>query len=124
MYISLIQGCPHDQDNMPINDNFDTKRRNSLQKICEINRTGNGSVAYLLRNSHSELIREAEKNGSTVPSLRMQALKIDPLSCRFRDESIIRLYDWDNSWEHCGNCLVCKPLAEGEQPQEPPPVKK
>ena len=85
----------------------------------------NGSVAYLLRNSHSELLRDAEENGHVIPSLRMQALRINPLSCRFRDETIIRDFDWDNSWNHCGECKVCKPLTEGEpQDVKNPEIKR
>ena len=85
----------------------------------------NGSVAYLLRNSHSELLRDAEENGHVIPSLRMQALRINPLSCRFRDETIIRDFDWDNSWNHCGECKVCKPLTEGEpQDVKNPKIKR
>ena len=91
---------------------FMNKRRNSIG-ATQMQRVSNASVAYLLRNSHSELLRDAEENGNVIPSLRMQALRINSLSCRFRDETIIRHYEpWDNSWNHCGECQVCKPLIE------------
>ena len=98
------------------------KKGKSCSNVSEI-KIVNSSVSYLLRNSHSELLRDAEFNGTVVPSLRMQALRINPLSCRFRDEEIIRDYEWDNSWAHCGNCQVCKPLGEGEPAVTHPTVK-
>ena len=69
-------------------ENF-MKRRNSIG-ATQMQRVSNASVAYLLRNSHSELLRDAEENGNVIPSLRMQALRINPLNCRFRDDTIIR----------------------------------
>ena len=106
---------------MPIKNGM-LKKGKSYSNVSEM-KIVNSSVSYLLRNSHAELLRDAESNGSVVPSLRMQALRINPLSCRFRDEDIIRDYEWDNSWEHCGNCRVCKPLDEGEQQSAHPTVK-
>lgn len=112
-----LLGCPHLQNGMP--SSFRGQRRNSYSNVQELNHPSSASVAYMLRNSHTELIRDYENYGITVPSLRLQKLLIDESSCRFRDESIIRHYEWDQSWEHCGNCLVCKPLAEGEQIAHP-----
>ena len=41
-----------------------------------------------------------------------------------RDETIIREYEWDESWNHCGNCKICKPeTAEGEPAAQPATVK-
>ena len=112
IYINFSD-CPHGSDGMPAaHEIFMNKRRNSIG-ATQMQRVSNASVAYLLRNSHNELLRDAEENGNVIPSLRMQALRINPLSCRFRDDTIIRHYEpWDNSWNHCGECQVCKPLIE------------
>ena len=86
----------------------------------ERNETNNNSgVAYLLQNSNNELMKESLETFEdiTIPSLRIQALHIDPDSCRFRDENIIREYDWEQSWNHCGNCKSCKPPeTDGGEP--------
>ena len=116
--------CPHSSDGMPVK-NTEMKRGKSYSNVSEIHprRMVNSSVLYLLHNSHTELLRDAESNGIVIPSLRMQALRIDPLSCRFRNEDIIREFEWDKSWGHCGNCRVCKPLEEGEVEGAHPTVK-
>ena len=119
---NLILGCPHTLDGMPSKGHI-LQRSHSYANLLEFDRPVNSNVAYLLRNSHPELVKNYEKHATVVPSLRMQALKINPLSCRFRDETIIRHYDWNQSWEHCGNCAVCKPLPEGEAQQAHPTVK-
>ena len=117
--------CPHSSDGMPAFKNrTDMKRGKSYSNVSEIHRRMvNSSVSYLLHHSHAELLREAESNGTVIPSLRMQALRINPLSCRFRNEEIIREFEWDKSWGHCGNCRVCKPLEEGETEGAHPTVK-
>lgn len=120
----MLLGCPHTSDGMPSKNHQLHQWSQSFSNLNEIHRAVNSNVAYLLRNSHSELVREWETGSIVIPSLRMQTLRIDPLSCRFRDDSIIRHYDWDQSWDHCGNCTFCKPLAEGEtQVQQHPTVK-
>lgn len=120
---TMLLGCPHSADGMPTSAIANSSR--SYSNLNEIPHAVNNNVAYLLRNSHAELVKEWEKSSTNViPSLRMQTLRIDRFSCRFRDDSIIRDYDWDQSWEHCGNCSFCKPLAEGEaQDQQHPTVK-
>ena len=116
--------CPHGSNGMPMNTAERMKKvSKSYSNVWEIDRVVNSSVSYLLRNSHSELLRDAESNGIVIPSLRMQALRINPLSCRFRNEEIIREYEWDKAWGHCGNCKVCKPLEEGEPAVTHPTVK-
>merc|ERR1719433_20965 len=97
------------------------KRSLSLTNLNkERNETNNNSgVAYLLQNSNNELMKESLETFEdiTIPSLRIQALHIDPDSCRFRDENIIREYDWEQSWNHCGNCKSCKPPeTDGGEP--------
>ena len=95
-----------------------------MTNLHEIHHVANFSVAYLLRKSHVELVRDAETFGNPIPSLRMQVMKINQDSCRFRDETIIREYEWDESWNHCGNCKICKPeTAEGEPAAQPATVK-
>ena len=113
----LMLACPHTSDGMPTSKN-PRIRRNSYANVKEVRHIESSSVAYLMRNSHVELIRDAEY--TVVPSLRMQTLRIDKDSCRFRDETVLREYEWDNSWSHCGNCQTCKPLAEGEPAVQPP----
>ena len=55
-----------------------------MTNLHEIHHVANFSVAYLLRKSHVELVRDAEMFGNPIPSLRMQVMKINQDSCRFR----------------------------------------
>jgi hypothetical protein len=108
----LIMASPHDFDEVPMKSG--QKRRYSDVNLSAFNPSVCSSVAYMLQNSHPALLRDAEENATVIPSLNMQANSINPDSCRFRDATIIRPYDWEQSMKHCGNCFVCKPLEEGD----------
>ena len=119
----LLQ-CPHAWDGMPLK-NLSRIKSQSLTTLTEdFSLVTNESASYLLRNSHFEVLKNAKSLGSPIPSLRLQTLYINRDSCRFRDEKIIRDYEWDESMEHCGSCRVCKPeSADGEQVVQHPTIK-
>ena len=121
---NLLQ-CPHSCDGMPMKNLLRIKSQSLSQLNNEdFSLVANESASYVLRNSHFEVLRNAKSLGSPIPSLRLQTYFINRDSCRFRDETIIRDYDWDESMEHCGNCRFCKPeTADGEQTVQHPTIK-
>ena len=82
----------------------------------------NSDVAYLMQNSHHKILGGSKKTG-IVPSLMLQAVHLNPESCRFRDPELVREVEWSQSMEHCGMCQFCKPQPGGEVAARGP-VKK
>ena len=71
-------------------------------------------VAYVLSQTHRSLQRQG-----TVPSLLQQAVFLDKEGCcRFLDPEVVHeAWNGIQGWEHCGACLFCRPLGEGETQQ-------
>ena len=103
-----------------------SRRSRSLQGSPASHGILSSDLAYVMSQTHKNLKRQ-NKDGSVVPSLLQQAIFLDKQEgcCRFVDPDLVHeAWNGDQAWDHCGTCLFCRPLGEGEPQQTVTSVSK